>query len=141
MDAGQTDEHVKPSLRGPGASSRRWSLAAACALAASFIFEPTGLPRVSLCWFRSLSGYPCPACGLTRAFCAIGHGDFVGSWEFNPFAFVFFAVAAFVFLRPVLDRVVPGLTGRLTGSRTVSYGTVSLVVALIVFGVARITAS
>ena len=88
-----------------------------------------------------MTDYPCPACGLTRAFCAIGHGDFAGAWELNPFAFVCFAVAVFVLVRPALDRVAPELTGRLTSSRTVSYGTVSLVVALIVFGVARIAAS
>jgi hypothetical protein len=75
---------------------------------------------------------------MTRAFCAIGHGDFIGAWELNPFAFVFFAVAVFIVARPVLERLAPSAVHRLTASSTVSYGTASLVMALMVFGVARI---
>jgi hypothetical protein len=37
------------------------------------------------CWFYNLTGRPCPGCGLTRALLALGRGDFVAAWRFNPF--------------------------------------------------------
>ena len=58
--------------------------------AVSALWSPTDLPGFVLCPFRALTGLPCPGCGMTRAFCAIGHGDFAGAVGFNPLApFVF----------------------------------------------------
>jgi hypothetical protein len=60
-------------------------------LLASALLTPDGLPPVELCLFYRVTGLPCPSCGLTRAFCAISHGDWAAAWRFNPFAFPLYA--------------------------------------------------
>ena len=37
----------------------------------------------TLCPFRALTGLPCPGCGMTRGFCALGHGDLRGALDQN----------------------------------------------------------
>ena len=64
--------------------------------AVSALRSPTELPGFVLCPFRALTGLPCPGCGMTRAFCAIGHGDFAGALGFNPLAPLVFAAALLV---------------------------------------------
>jgi hypothetical protein len=61
--------------------------------AVSALWSPKDLPGFVLCPFRAVTGLPCPGCGMTRAFCAIGHGDFASAVGFNPLApFVFVAM-------------------------------------------------
>lgn len=42
----------------------------------------------SICPMVWLTGFPCPACGLTRAGMALLHLDFKGAWEMHPFIYV-----------------------------------------------------
>lgn len=67
------------------------ALAAVGAVMFSAIFTPDALPKFDICTFHRLTGLPCPSCGMTRAFCAISHGDFAAAWRFNPFGFLFYA--------------------------------------------------
>lgn len=53
-------------------------------LALSFIFSIESLPKISMCAFNAVTGLSCPGCGLTRAFCAISHGQFALAWSLNP---------------------------------------------------------
>ena len=48
---------------------------AGAALIASFLLPP-GLVRNGpvLCTFRAVTGHPCPSCGMTRSWSAMGHG-------------------------------------------------------------------
>jgi hypothetical protein len=59
-------------------------LALGGAFLASFILSPAWLEKnvPVLCLSRRL-GFFCPACGLTRAFCAISHGDLLGAYTYN----------------------------------------------------------
>ena len=41
-----------------------------------------------MCPFVLLTGYPCPLCGMTRAFFAFLRGDFKEAWRLHPFVFV-----------------------------------------------------
>lgn len=50
-----------------------------------------------LCLFRALSGLPCPSCGMTRAFIALGHGNVPGALHFNIASPAIYASAVVVF--------------------------------------------
>jgi hypothetical protein len=57
----------------------------------STLWSPSELPDFVLCPLRALTGYACPGCGMTRAFCAIGHGEFaraVGYNALSPFVLI-----------------------------------------------------
>lgn len=42
-----------------------------------------GFP-VTVCFFKTITGKPCPFCGLTRAFSQALHGNFQKAFEFHP---------------------------------------------------------
>lgn len=95
---------------------------AACQLAASAWLRPAGDHVVwpdgtsldVLCWFRAVSGFDCPFCGLTRSFVALAHGDVRAALDWHPagpllfVAMAVFLVAAVVALvrrsAPVVER-------------------------------------
>lgn len=52
------------------------------------------------CIWRSLTGYPCPGCGLTRAFASITNFDVIESFRFNPEALLFTAIAILAVIAP-----------------------------------------
>ncbi len=61
--------------------------------AVSATWRASELPGFVLCPFRAVTGLPCPGCGMTRAFCAMGHGDVAGAFGFNALAPFVFAAA------------------------------------------------
>lgn len=42
----------------------------------------------TLCWFRELTGHPCPACGSTRLVLALLQGEPIQGFLHNPLVFV-----------------------------------------------------
>ena len=70
-----------------------WLAAAASALALRPLWLAIA-PFLRPCVFRSLSGFPCPTCGTTRAATAFLHGDLAAAFTANPLA----AVAGFLFV-------------------------------------------
>lgn len=46
------------------------------------------------CLFRILTGLPCPACGMTRSWVHLAHGDVATAFEYNLFGPPGMAVAA-----------------------------------------------
>lgn len=54
-------------------------------LAAYFVFGKYYL--YSLCPVLTITGFPCPGCGLTRAGILLMRGDFVGAWGMHPFSY------------------------------------------------------
>ncbi len=81
------------------------------------LWNPGDELPVTLCPFRALTGHPCPGCGMTRAFCALMHGELWRAVKLNPFSPLLFlaaiiawaSAAAAVFrverLRSILDRL------------------------------------
>ena len=53
-------------------------------LAASLLLPPDGL-GVTICWFKWLSGFPCPGCGLTRSVTCLSHLQFAKALAYHPF--------------------------------------------------------
>lgn len=49
-----------------------------------------GLDRLpfTVCYFKALSGFPCPTCGSTRTLGCLAHGDLFGAFAMNPLAAV-----------------------------------------------------
>lgn len=122
----------------PGRTRWTLSILAGAALAATMLFAPRGLPHVPVCWFRSMTGLPCPGCGLTRSVFAIGSGEFAAAWHFNPFGYVVYAVLVVLLLLPALARIAPKLTGRIESSRFVNLFVGLNVAGLLVFGLLRL---
>jgi len=60
----------------------------------SIVWRPPDDPSFTLCPFRFFTGLPCPGCGMTRAFCALGHGEVWRAVRFNALSPVLFLGAA-----------------------------------------------
>jgi hypothetical protein len=58
---------------------------------------PVGDPDTSMCVLRRLTGFPCPTCGMTRSFCAVGRCDLPDAFRHHvlgPPTFLLFAYLA-----------------------------------------------
>jgi hypothetical protein len=63
-------------------------LTISCATAGScLLWLAFGLPWPK-CWFRQLTGIPCPTCGATRCAMALIHGHLGDALHRNPFIFL-----------------------------------------------------
>jgi hypothetical protein len=57
------------------------------------LWRPLDEGGIVLCPFRALTHYPCPGCGMTRAFCALAHFEFWRAIKFNALSPLLFLVA------------------------------------------------
>ena len=55
-------------------------------VASCFVWLAFGLPWPK-CWFRQLTGLPCPTCGATRSVLSLVHGNLAGAIGHNPLLF------------------------------------------------------
>ncbi|MRT91697.1 DUF2752 domain-containing protein [Ancylomarina sp. 16SWW S1-10-2] len=53
----------------------------------NYFFLNTSEEGITLCWFKTISGLPCPACGSTSGIIEIFKGNFHKAFYNNPFAF------------------------------------------------------
>jgi hypothetical protein len=60
-----------------------------------------GLP----CPLRTVTGVPCPFCGLTTSVKAVLHGDAHGAWSANPFGLLAVVFAVALVVRPRWRRM------------------------------------
>ena len=67
--------------------------------AVSVLFAPLGGDYFTICGFKNFTGLPCPGCGLTHSFCAIGKGDFAGGASYNLLGLPLFLLFIFVWIR------------------------------------------
>jgi len=107
-------------------------------LGVCFAWTPDALPKLRLCWFANLTGFPCPGCGITRSLCCIAHGRFAEAWLFNPFGYVLFAGLVVFALRPLVLRLFPALDARALHGRAVEILPIALVAAMTLFGLWRL---
>lgn len=134
-------EEVEPSLAEP--PSKRLALFGLVGLfvvfLASVLFRPPAGEYFSVCGFKNLTGLPCPGCGLTHSFCALGKGEVTDALAFNLLGPPLFLALMLLWIRSacvlfnrngtvqLLDRI----AGRFNIVRTFALG-------FAVYGVARI---
>ena len=82
---------------GPGARCVLLGLTAVFVVAA--LWNPGDELGVVLCPFRALTHHPCPGCGMTRAFCALMHGELWRAIKLNPFSPLLFLAALVAWAR------------------------------------------
>jgi hypothetical protein len=86
--------------------------------AALLAAEPRLLPQIG-CGFRTLTGHPCPFCGMTRALGALAEGRLAEALGTNPLAplllVVAAGIAAWAFVRPRTGRKLGRAAGAAAG--------------------------
>ncbi len=101
--------------------------------------SPTGqiahLP--SVCLFYTLTGLPCPGCGLTRSFVCLGHGHLRESLHWHPLGFVCYGVFLLLWLRCGVYRL-RGVTLLPLPTRTINRLSFTACVAVLLVGIIRI---
>lgn len=121
LEQSNEPRHTAPPPPGGAGLLRSWGVlvALSAVFVTSALWRPSDQPTFILCVFRAATGYPCPGCGMTHAFCAIGHGEWQRAISYNPFSplvFVAFlliwahALALILKARPVqqaLERLRP----------------------------------
>jgi len=114
------------------------SLVAGAVLLLSAFLRAGDIPNFVPCPFKLLTGWPCPGCGLTHAFCDISHARFRMAWSDNPFGFVFYVLALILLAWPWLGGRWPSLGTALRGTRVWAWAPPLLVVIMWGFDIARI---
>jgi predicted membrane metal-binding protein len=114
------------------------SFLAGAVLVASALFPAGNFPDLLPCPFKLLTGWPCPGCGLTHAFCDVSHGNLAGAWTANPFGFLFYALALVSLVWPRLVARFPSVGSFVARSRMAYWAPPSLVVIMWVFDIVRI---
>src|SRR6185503_7852536 len=107
--------------------------------AVSVLFAPPGKDYFTICGFKNFTGLPCPGCGLTHSFCAIGKGDFASGASYNLLGLPLFLFFIFVWIRSVMvllngNKFVFAFDQFVEQFRLVR----AFTFAFIVFGIARI---
>jgi len=105
----------------------------------SVLLKPSGGDYFTICGFKNFTGLPCPGCGLTHSFCALGNGHIIDAFAFNllgpPLFLVFVLVwirsAGVVMNRRNLVRFLDGMASRFNLLRAIA-------IAFGVYGVIRI---
>jgi len=57
------------------------------------------------CPLKTVTGLPCPGCGMTRACLSLARGELEAAWTYHPFAFPLVPLATGVALWPRGTRV------------------------------------
>jgi uncharacterized protein DUF2752 len=108
-------------------------------LAAVLPSDGAGIP---VCLFHSLTGLPCPGCGLTRAFSSLLHGQVAAAFAYHPFVFLllplFVIMAAHNFLPAGARQSLETLCR--THDRVLRSGYYGVIYSFVAFGVLRMLA-
>jgi hypothetical protein len=86
----EIDSAIKPQIIGQfdlEQPSRKLALFGLVGLSLVFIlsilFNPPAEQYFTVCGFKTLTGLPCPGCGLTHSFCALGKAKVADAFVFN----------------------------------------------------------
>lgn len=97
------EQHVAGSMAASSRASKRIAMFTLLGLSAVFLasvlFKPPAGDYFTICGFKNFTGLPCPGCGLTHSFCALGKGDVVSAAWFNLLGPVVFLVMMVIWTR------------------------------------------
>jgi hypothetical protein len=106
---------------------------------ASVLFRPPAGEYFTVCGFKNFTGLPCPGCGLTHSFCALGKGEVTDAFGFNLLGPPLFLVLVLLWIRSacVLSNRIGAvqLLDRIAGRFNIAW---TFAVAFAVYGIARI---
>jgi hypothetical protein len=86
-----------------------------------------------ICTFRSLTGIPCPGCGLLRSMVSAVHGNVAKSWEYHRLGFVTIVYVLCQFLFRLVVLLFPVLGIRFP--RFDSYLNRGIILLAVLFGI------
>jgi len=91
--------------------AERWALLAVllAGFAASFVVRPEELARLPELCPLNRAGLPCPGCGMSRAFCALSHGDWRAALAYNRLSPLAYLAALALGLALAWSLLGPGL--------------------------------
>jgi uncharacterized protein DUF2752 len=93
----------------------------------------------TVCGFKTITGLPCPGCGLTHSFCALGKGDLPSAFAFNALGPLLFLALAMAWLRALLVLANKTQAVTVIDQTTTRYRLVrNCVIVFGIFGVGRI---
>ena len=105
----------------------------------SFLFSLPESNYFTICGFKNFTNLPCPGCGLTHSFCALGKGHLADAFTFNLLGPPLFLALLLLWVRSgcvllnrtvVIERV-DRMAGRLNIVKAFAIG-------FVVYGIARI---
>lgn len=142
----EIDAAIKPEIIGQfdlEQPSRKLALFGLVALAlvfmSSVLFNPPAEQYFTVCGFKTFTGLPCPGCGLTHSFCALGKAKVTDAFVFNLLGPPLFLSLFVLWIRSACV-----LMNRMAAVQRIDRGAERLqlvrafVVAFAVYGVARI---
>jgi hypothetical protein len=86
-------------------TSREARAGAAAMLGLAVVWPRLPVHPPIACPMRSITGIPCPLCGMTRAVVAAAHGHVIESLRFNPGGILVVLLALAIIAGMRLDRV------------------------------------
>lgn len=136
----QVIDEVEPTVAGPSRKLAVFALVGLFAVfLASVLFTPPAGEYFTICGFKNFTGLPCPGCGLTHSFCALGKGEVTDAFAFNLLGPLLFVVLVLLWIRSacvLLNRSdVVQLLDRIAGRFNVVR---AFAIGFAVYGVARI---
>lgn len=117
----------------------RWSVVAAwLGLVLAVVTPPSGF-GVSLCWFQSATGIPCPGCGMTRSLSCAIRGMPFDSWRYHPMGALVLVLFVVTAAQSILPEGLKSALKRFIQSRARWFNGLYLafVIAFVGFGAAR----
>ncbi|MFB3894754.1 MAG: DUF2752 domain-containing protein [bacterium] len=73
-------------------------------LLVAFVWQPSD-NGMTLCYFRNITGLPCPGCGITRSLCAMAKGNIFRSFEYHIFGPLVFLIAIGFWIRSIFELI------------------------------------
>ncbi|MBI5085448.1 MAG: DUF2752 domain-containing protein [Acidobacteria bacterium] len=106
----------------PSRLSSPYALQALFCGAALAFFITAAPPAWLFCPFRSITELPCPLCGMTRALCALGHGELSAAVRLHALSPLVFALFLWGLVSGLAHRSAPFSQARLFHSLLLLFG-------------------